>query len=224
LLVGALIVLVLAVLATRAAAAPYGDNDDTDLGLERATSASQDERDPLGWIGEPPWPRVAPCDCDGDALARALASAPPLSEVIAAAERAAGLAGDPTPSWRRRSRLAALVPRVTLRAGNSESWRDIDDPGVHHAAALGGSVAWTLDRLVYDPNEPRFSTYDVARRRERRRLAHATSAAYFAWIEVVAAAGTDPRDQLTLMEAVAHLDAMTATWFSHTLAKRAGSR
>jgi len=45
-----------------------------------------------------------------------------------------------------------------------------------------------------------------------------------AWIEAAAAVGADPRGQLALMEAVANLDAMTDTWFSHTLAKRAGSR
>jgi hypothetical protein len=67
-------------------------------------------------------------------------------------------------------------------------------------------------------------TFDLARRRERRRIAHATSAAYFAWIDAVAAAESDPRAQRTLMEAVANLDAMTDGWFSHTLAKRAGSR
>jgi hypothetical protein len=223
-LVGALIVLVLAALTTRAAAAPYEDDDDDARGIDRTAASVRGESVPFDWIGERPWRRPAPCNCDDDALTRALASAPPLSEVIAAAERAAGIADDPTPSWRRRSKLAALVPRVTLRAGNSESWRDVDDPSVHHAAALGGAVAWQLDQLVYDPNEPRFTTYDIARRRERRRIAHATSAAYFAWIEVVATAGTDPRDRLTLMEAVANLDAMTATWFSHTLAKRSGSR
>jgi hypothetical protein len=214
-------VIILAALATHAVAAPY---DDDDLGIDRAPPSPIDEPDRLGWIGESPWRRVAPCNCGGDVLARALASAPPLSEVVAAAERAAGVAEDPTVGWRRRSRLAALVPWVTVRAGNSESWREVNDPTLSHAATLGGALAWRLDRLVYDPNEPRFITFDLARRRERRRVAHATSAAYFAWIDAVAAAESDPRAQLALMEAVANLDAMTDAWFSHTLAKRAGSR
>jgi hypothetical protein len=162
-------------------------------------------------------------------LARTIATAPPLPDVIAAAERAAGVAGDPLPGWRTRSRLAALVPWMSVRAGNSDSWRDVIDPTVSHAVALGATLAWRLDRLVYDPNEPRFATLDVARRRERRRIAHITTAAYFAWIEAAAAGATpgvrtDPQARLALMEAVARLDALTATWFSHTLAKQAGSR
>jgi hypothetical protein len=213
--------LVLAALASRVSAAPY---DDDDLGIDRAPASPVDDAGPLGWIAEPLWRRAAPCDCDRNTLARAVANAPSLHEVVQAAERAAGLSDDPTAGWRRRSRLAALVPWITVRAGNSDSWRDVADPTVSHAAALGGALAWRLDRLVYDPNEPRFATYDLARRRERRRIAYATSAAYFAWIEAVAAGDSDPRGTLVLMEAVANLDAMTDAWFSHTLAKRAGSR
>jgi len=219
-LVGVLVALVLAALATRANAAPY---DDDDLGIDRAAPAVVDDDTPRGWSAELPWRSSAPCNCDGDALARAIANAPPLSEVITAAERAAGLAGDPTPGWRRRSRLATLLPWVTVRAGNSESWRDVSDPTISHAMALGGAVAWRLDRLLYDPNEPRFVAFDVARRRERRRLAHATTAAYVAWIEAVASNETDPRGRLVLMEALANLDALTDTWFSHMIAKHSGS-
>jgi hypothetical protein len=223
---------VLVAVTARAVAAPYEDDD---LGIDRAPLPELERSpidSPIGWAGDQATSLRGPpsrCDCDDEMLAHAIAAAPPLADVIAAAERAAGVADDPTPGWRRRSRFAALVPWVTVRAGNSDSWRDVVDPTVSHAVALGATLAWRLDRLVYDPNEPRFATLDVARRRERRRIAHATSAAYFAWLEAAAAAATpavrtSPQARLALMEAVAHLDALTATWFSHTLAKQAGSR
>lgn len=223
--------IVLVAVTARAVAAPY---DDDALGIDRAPPPEIEGStvdSPIGWAedAESPPPPPSRCDCDDEMLARAIAAAPPLADVIAAAERAAGVAGDPTPGWRTRSRLAALVPWATFRAGNSDSWRDVYDPTVSHAVALGGTLSWRLDRLVYDPNEPRFATLDIARRRERRRIAHVTSAAYFAWIEAAAAGATPgvrttPQARLALMEAVAHLDALTATWFSHTLAKQAGSR
>ncbi len=229
LIVVALIVLV--AVTARAVAAPY---DDDVLGIDRAPPPELDGSpidSPIGW-GErvqTSRPSVSRCDCDEEVLAHVIATAPPLPDVIAAAERAAGVAGDPVTGWRTRSRLAALVPWVTVRAGNSDSWRDVIDPTVSHAVALGGTLSWRLDRLVYDPNEPRFTTLDIARRRERRRIAHVTTAAYFAWIEAAAASSTpslrtNPQTRLALMEAVAHLDALTATWFSHTLAKHPGSR
>jgi hypothetical protein len=223
------VLIVLAMASARAIAAPSPD-DDGDLGIDRAAPADVSDV-PALWGDEPSrppaWQRLPPCDCDDDALAHAIATAPPLPAVVAAAERAAGVAGDPTRGWRRRSRLSALIPWITVRAGNSESWRDVVDPTINHAAAVSASLGWRLDRLLFDPNEPRLASYDIARRRERRRIAYAASAAYFAYVEAVASTQSvrdSPHARLALMEAVARLDALTAAWFSHTLAKPAGSR
>lgn len=168
-----------------------------------------------------PWRQmIAACRCEDIEVPRVIAHAPSLADVVAAAQRAAGLSESPVRGWQRRSRFSALVPRVIARAGNSESWRDISDPTVSHALSLGGSLAWRLDRLIYDPNEPRFALYELSRRRERRRIAYLAGRAYVAWLEALGLAATvgedDAAGQLALMQATADLDALTDGWFSHT--------
>jgi hypothetical protein len=155
------------------------------------------------------------CDCEPeDDFVRVFAMAPALDAVIHAAHRAAGLDHDPGGGWRVRSRVAALVPWLTVRAGNSESWRSVTDPTISYAASAGIALAWRLDRLVYDPNEPRFRTLDLQRRRERRRLALIVNRAYFAWVEAAAAAEHDIGWLPRLHQAHADLDALTDGWFS----------
>lgn len=182
----------------------------------KAGTCRCDAREPAALIER----AVAACRCEGHEIGAELVRAPSLSDVVAAAQRAAGLSESPVPGWRRRSRFSALVPRITARAGNSESWRDISDPTISHALSLGGSLAWRLDRLIYDPNEPRFALYELTRRRERRRIAHLAGRAYVAWLEAVAIAASagedDAAGQLALMQATADLDALTDGWFSYT--------
>jgi hypothetical protein len=75
--------------------------------------------------------------------------------------------------------------------------------------------------LLFDPNEPRIATLDVARRRERRRVAAIAIHLYFDWVAARAAADSDVRAELDAQEKTAELDALTAGWFSQAIAKRA---
>ena len=141
----------------------------------------------------------------GSGAARAL---PPIRDVIAAAIRAAGLAGDPASGWRMRSRLAGLVPQLSARVGQDDTWRDVADPTLGHVITYGISASWRLERLVYDPSELRIATVDVLRRRERRRLAWYVISLYRAWRR------THNEDL------AAQLDIVTDGWFSERVLRR----
>jgi hypothetical protein len=158
------------------------------------------------------------------ALGRVIARSPPVGEVVAAAYRTAGLASDPTPGWRRRSRWSSLVPMISTRAGQNHSWREVDDPTISRGVGLDVRATWHLDHLLFDPTEPRLASLDIARRRERRRVAAIAIHLYYDWISARAAADTDARAELEAHEQTAELDALTDGWFSQALAKRAESR
>jgi hypothetical protein len=157
-------------------------------------------------------------------VARVVAVAPPVREVVASAYRAAGLDGDPTTGWRRRSRWSALIPLVGARAGQNQAWRDVDDPTISHGVGFDVRATWHLDHLLFDPNEPRIATLDVARRRERRRVASLAIELYFDWVAARAAADGDIRAELEAQEKAAELDALTSGWFSQAVAKHAELR
>jgi hypothetical protein len=150
------------------------------------------------------------------APARPAGRVPPISQVVAAAYRAAGLDQSPVASWRWRTRLAGLVPTITVRDGRDATWRDIADPTIGYVSVFTVAATWRLDRLLFDANELRISAIDAARRREKRHLADATIRAYYAF---VASAGTLRGD-----EAAAELDALTDEWFSQALAQPAIAR
>jgi hypothetical protein len=151
---------------------------------------------------------------DPAALRAAMCGAPPVASVVAAAYRAAGLDGDPTPGWRRRARLAALVPRVGVRDGEDASWHDVSDPTIGYVSVFAVTATWQLDRLVYDRDELRITSIATARRRERRRLGMLVVHAYYGWLRARAAARGDPRLAVAADEAAAVLDAMTDGWFT----------
>jgi hypothetical protein len=132
----------------------------------------------------------------------AITDGPPTRDVIAAALRAASLADNPVPSWRRRSRLAGLVPQLSAHVGQDDNWRDVADATLGHVITYGVSASWRLERLVYDPSELRIATVDVLRRRERRRLAWYVISLYRAWRR------TQNEDL------AAQLDVVTDGWFS----------
>ena len=202
----------LAVLAARASAAPPGereiyDADDGDDDLEPTVAAVDGPRAaPLGFAVPAPRSRLAP----------------PLDvgAVVAAAYRAASLDGDPAPSWRTRTRLAALVPWVSARGGREAAWRDVDDPTLDYTDIYDVRATWHLDRLVFDPNEIRIEAMAVSRRRERRRVAEAAIHTYYEWLALLAAAGTSARWATRADEVHAELDAMTDGWFSTALARQ----
>jgi hypothetical protein len=238
------VIALLAAVAARADAAPRDDRDGdddmgevdvggdvgVDVGVDvpfAPSSTAIDREGPAALDGT--------CDCDETTLARVMAGAPSLASVVARTHSVAGLAGseDPAPGWRRRSRWSALIPTLSLRVGNSQSWRDILDPAVaasssgspstlNHSLSYDARVSWHLDHLLYDPSEPRFTAFELARQRERRKLAAVASRAYFMWVRASIAVERDGRWALRRAEAVAQLDALTDGWFSEELAHPRG--
>ena len=199
----------LAVLAARAAASPAAPPYDD-------VAPAEDEWSPdVDGGGEPAVPgTAAPGDRGPQAEVTGAAGqgGPDVREVIAAAVRAAGLAGDPARGWRRRARLAALVPQLGVRIGQDETWRDVAVPTLGHAMMFDVRASWRLDALVFSPSELRIASVDVLRRRERRRLAWYVISLYRAWRRT----GND--------DLAAQLDVVTDGWFSERRAKLLESR
>lgn len=232
------IFVLLAAIATRAGAQSF-DDDSSDLHV-----LSMDDGDDRLLSGFPldrarP-PRSGSAWTTGRRTGSREPAGPPLSSVVDVALRTAGLADDPVPSWRRRSRWSALIPAISARVGNSQRWRDVVDPTVSRALSYDVRASWRLDRLVFDPNEARFTAFDITRRRERRRIIAAVSHLYYVWADASAvAAGAltgdgdaaqdadSPVQAAALMQArraEAELDALTDGWFSETRAKSLRSR
>jgi hypothetical protein len=234
------VIALVTVFAARAQASPYevGDFDEEDgvevevpygpggpVGASGSTGLSSERRS--GAVD-------GPCDCDAPTLARIAATAPSLASIVERAHAVAGLAAsdDPVRGWRRRSRWSALIPVVSVRAGNSQSWRDILDPALLGTSSAPGSptlnhslsydvrLGWRLEHLLYDPNEPRFTAFELGRRRERRKLAAVASRAYFVWLRASVAVERDARWQLRVAESEAQLDALTDGWFSQEVSRR----
>ena len=205
-------------LVARASAGPLDseDNDDDDRSVQLDGGEPGVDRP----AGARPW--YVPVS--NAAIQRIVTLAPSVARVVAAAYGAAGIADDPAPGWRRRSRWSALVPLVSVRAGQNQAWREVDDPTISHGVGIDIRAAWHLERLVFDPNEPRLAMLDVARRRERRRVAAHAIHLYFDWVTARAAADDNPRAELDAQELQAELDAVTAGWFSEALAKGAELR
>jgi hypothetical protein len=209
------LVAVLVLLLVLVARADADDDDDLAQPGDPATAWSDDtllDREPERYHLHVPLTH--------EMIARARAVAPPIASVVAAAHRAAGLRDDPTRGWRRRSRLSALLPSVSVRAGQNQAWVDVIDPTIRRGVAFDVRASWRIERLLFDPNEPRIATLDVARRRDKRRVAMEVIHVYFDWVAAPAAAEHDGRAVLAAAEQTAELDALTAGWFSQTLASR----
>jgi hypothetical protein len=158
---------------------------------------------------------------DVAAAARAARSAPSVRVAIQAAYRTAGLADDPAPGYARRTKLAALVPWIGLRVGQDDTWQDVVDPTIGHMFVYDVRATWHFDRLVFDPNELRAHSVELARRRERRRLAQLVTRTYYTWLRARAAAAKAPAWALRAEEAAADLEAMTdGAWTDSAAARR----
>lgn len=222
-----MLVAVLVLLSVLVARADADDDDDTPQPDYAADAWRDDAR---AWSDDAKLAREVRANgyrldvpITSDMLERARTFAPPVASVVAAAHRAAGLRDDPTASWRRRSRLSALLPSVSVRAGQNHAWLDVIDPTIRRGVALDVRASWRIDRLLFDPNEPRIAMLDVARRRDKRRVAMEAIHVYFDWLAASAAAERDDRAAVDAAEKAAELDALTAGWFSQTLHGRAAS-
>jgi hypothetical protein len=159
---------------------------------------------------------------DGGPLegARVPVVAPPVAGVLTAAYAAAGLDRNPARSFRRRARLAGLAPWITLRTARDTSWQDAGS-AVGHGTSFEARATWRLDRLVFDDHEPQAAAAELARLRERRRLAARVIRAYFAWRRAAGAGASSDDDRVIvrIAEVTAELDALTDDWFSAELTR-----
>ncbi|MGE5181030.1 MAG: hypothetical protein ACM31C_03165 [Acidobacteriota bacterium] len=219
------ILALLAVLAARARAAPLAAAAGSDREPTGDDTHEPDDRELDPGPDVPP-PSQAGARVTSDELAAARAGMPTSGEVVAAAYRAAGLASDPAPAWRRRARLAGLVPTLNVRGGRDTAWRDVSDPTIAYVSVFSAGATWHLERLMFDPNELRISAIEAGRRRDRRRVAALAIRSYFAWLHARAAALRDARWAGHADEAAAELDALTDGWFSQAASRNlpAGTR
>lgn len=153
-----------------------------------------------------------------------LATAPKIGAVLAAAYAAAGLDHDPGRGWVRRTRLAGLIPWLTVRTTRDTSWQDTQSE-VGHGTTLEVRATWRLDRLLFDGHELQVANLEAARRRERMRLSSHVIRAYFAWRRALTGErhASDDRTASAIAETTAELDALTDGWFSEELARPSGN-
>jgi hypothetical protein len=145
------------------------------------------------------------------AMATAAADCPDLPAIQRAAERFAGV--DAPPSWRGRARWSALVPIMTMRARDATAWSEVPRGGVIEEVdrdqSLEVRLTWRLDRLVFDPAEPRLAESERRVRRARIELRQEVAAAYFRWRRAL-----DDGEPIATAETHAHLDAFTGGWLA----------
>jgi len=168
---------------------------------------------------------------DDDAHLRALARLehlePSVRDTIDAALRHAGLAAHPEASLRRRARLAAALPTLTVQAGRDTSWNEAN-PGARVVGEIDqketyeARATWRLDRLVFDGSELRVASLAQQRARARAALAAQVTALYYkrrtAQVELLWHPPDTIEDQvrreLILEELTAQLDALTGGWWA----------
>jgi hypothetical protein len=148
----------------------------------------------------------------GTALAaRADPCLPSLRELQRSARRHAGL--DKDVRWRGRARLAGLLPWVTLRSARALRWED--DPYAAVPDEVGNNLvyearlSWRLDRLLYDPAEPRLAGVERDAARARAALDEEVTLLFFRWRRAELASVESPETRLDAEEAWALLDART---------------
>jgi hypothetical protein len=148
------------------------------------------------------------------AIAHAEPCQPSLREIQRAARRHAGL--DEEVRWRKRARVAGLLPWVTVRSARGLRWDE--DPYVTGPEEVGNNVlyearlSWRLDRLLYDSAEPRLAELERDVARARAAVDEEVTLLYFRWrrAELAAASAEDPAEErLDAEEAWSLLDART---------------
>lgn len=172
---------------------------------------------------------VAHADDDHVARRRAAqitADEPTVRETVAAALKYAGLARGGETSMRRRARLAAALPTLTLRVSRSTKWDETEEDArvvgdVGQDLVLEARATWRLDRLVFDGAELRIASLAQQRARARASLSAQTTTLYYkrraaqldaVWHPAETVEEEMQRD-LALEELTAQLDALTGGWW-----------
>jgi hypothetical protein len=176
------------------------------------------------------------------ALAELERSEPGLDEVRTAALRYAGLDSGPERGWGRRTRLAGLLPTLTLRAlhktgedealSRSSTGTEKLDVGADENVDLEARAVWRLDRLVFDEVELRALQAAQRLHRDRIQLLTQVTNLYFQRRKLQVTAIWSPQadpakaalDALAIAELTGQLDALTGGYFSHALARRRRDR
>lgn len=172
---------------------------------------------------------LRPAHAGRRARATAQAAEPTLEQVRRAALHYAGLAERPDRAWSRRTRLAGLLPVVTVRVVH-DTHRDEElsrsstgaqrlDLSDDQDTTLEARAVWRLDRLVFDESELRAAQASWRLHHERLALLAQVTSLYFQRRKLqLTAPATDPGrsalEQLALAELTAQLDALTGGYFS----------
>lgn len=160
------------------------------------------------------------------AQARLEAKEPTVSDAVTAALRYAGLSRGGEAGMRRRARLAAVLPTLTLRVSRQTEWdetsgdeRVVGDVG--QDLVLEARATWRLDRLVFDGGELRIASLAQQRARARATLAAQTTSLYYKRRAAQLDAVWHPPEtleeaaqrELVLEELTAQLDVLTGGWW-----------
>lgn len=173
---------------------------------------------------------------DQKTLARALRAyhdtVPPLELVLAQVRRAYRGHGEALESMVKRARLRGLVPelRISARRGQGVDLRKegTDETNLRlstdDSLSLEATLSFDLGELVYADDEPRLYALQARKRAAQREVFEAAEATYFAHLALFLKiqTGTPTADQIArFAELTAHLDGLTAGWFSrHAAAAR----
>lgn len=173
-------------------------------------------------------PRVFADDDDASlrALSRLERAEPEVQDAVAAAVRFAGLGGRPEARMKRRARLAAALPTLSLKAGRDTVWNESDDTArvigdVKQEVVIEARATWRLDRLMFDDTELRVASLAQQRAKARAAVAAQTTSLYYKRRAAQVEALWHPPDtieesvrrELALEELTAQLDALTGGWW-----------
>jgi hypothetical protein len=159
-------------------------------------------------------------------LARVENHEPTVREAVKAALRYAGLSARPEARMKRRARLAAALPTLSLKASRDTDWTETKDGDrvvgdVDQGIVLEARATWRLDRLIFDGAELRVASLAQQRARARATLAAQATALYYKRRAAQLDAIWNPaetieeqvRRELDLEELTAQLDALTGGWW-----------
>jgi len=115
------------------------------------------------------------------------------------------------------------MPLVTVRVDSGIGWEEARTSrtapiAVDHDQGVEVRLSWRLDRLIYNPDEPRLFEAERTARRARVALDQEVTQLYYRWRRAVRDArdpddgGDDADEQLDEAETFSQLDAVTGGW------------